>query len=110
MSHAPVELLRLSEAARHVPTRPNVATLWRWARKGVKARNGERIRLAHRRIGGVIYVEPSALDEFFSALTSADVQHFERRDEPAKLPRERTDTQRAKAVEKARTRLKALVG
>ena len=63
--------LSLSEAARRSPGRPHAATVWRWARKGIKARDGSTIRLAHVRAGGKIYIRPEALDVFFTAVAAA---------------------------------------
>lgn len=76
--------LRLSQAARIVPGKPHPTCLWRWARHGVLARTGERVRLRHIRIGSRVFTSAAWLDEFFSALAAADAAYFD-----AKPPRDR---------------------
>lgn len=69
-------LVSLNEAPEHVSGRPSISAIWRWCRRGVLARNGQRIRLEHRRIGGKIYTSPLWLDAFTKALTDADTAYF----------------------------------
>ncbi|MFG0331700.1 MAG: DUF1580 domain-containing protein [Phycisphaerales bacterium] len=71
------ERISLAQAARLCPNRPSPSTIWRWARRGLKARNGRRIRLHHIRCGGRVYTTSEALDEFFQALAAADCDHFD---------------------------------
>jgi len=75
--HAPDQHLRLGEAAKIAPGRPSTNCLWRWCRKGVLARSGERIRLQHIRIGGKIFTTPAWLEQFGKALAEADAAHFD---------------------------------
>ncbi|MCH8968605.1 MAG: helix-turn-helix domain-containing protein [Planctomycetes bacterium] len=49
------QLLTLAEAARHLPTRPHVSTVWRWAATG---------GLETVRLGGRVYTSAEALDRF----------------------------------------------
>ena len=42
--------ITLTEAAKVAPGRPSTSCLWRWCRKGVISRNGERVRLKHAQI------------------------------------------------------------
>ena len=49
------QLLTLADAARHLPTRPHVSTIWRWAAKG---------GLETVRLGGRVYTSAEALDRF----------------------------------------------
>lgn len=70
------DYLTLSECARLSPGRPHSGTVWRWARKGVKARDGTRIRLRHIRAGKALYVHPQWLERFFEELAEADARHF----------------------------------
>jgi hypothetical protein len=65
--------LTLAEAARRLPRlnggRPVApATLWRWYKHGVKARDGRIVRLQVWRVGGRTVTSPEALQLFFSAL------------------------------------------
>lgn len=57
-------LITLTEAAKITPGRPSTNCLWRWCRRGVLSRGGERIRLEHRRIGGKIFTALDWLEEF----------------------------------------------
>ena len=40
-------LITLTEAAKITPGRPSTNCLWRWCRRGVLSRGGERVRLEH---------------------------------------------------------------
>jgi len=70
-------LITLTEAAKVMPGRPSTNCLWRWCRRGVLSRGGERIRLEHRRIGGKIFTAPDWLDEFGRRLADADTRYFD---------------------------------
>ena len=77
-SARPAALLSLHEAAALLPHRPHVSALWRWARRGLLARGGVRIRLEHVRIGRRVLVTEAAILAFGEALARADVAEFER--------------------------------
>ena len=49
------QLLTLAAAARHLPMRPHVSTIWRWAATG---------GLETVRLGGRVYTSAEALDRF----------------------------------------------
>jgi hypothetical protein len=81
----PTHLLTLPAAARRCPRvgdnpsderQRHPAALWRWCRKGILARSGERVRLKHYRIGGRLYTTEADLVAFFDAVTAADAEHF----------------------------------
>jgi hypothetical protein len=83
-----MEYLSLSEAAKALPRGLNgkkhsTNKLWRWARRGVKARDGRRIFLEHIRLGGSILVPKGAIEAFGKELMEADRQHFDGREEKA---------------------------
>lgn len=78
--------LSLSEAARLVPGRPSSSALWRWCRRGVRARSGLRIRLCHVRIGHKVFTTRADLETFFAALTAADLAHFDAAPPPDSPP------------------------
>jgi hypothetical protein len=64
-----------AEAARRLPPlrqgRPvNPATLWRWATRGVRARDGTLIRLEALKIGGTCCTSDEALARFFRVLST----------------------------------------
>ncbi len=79
---APSDLISLTEAANLAPGRPSTNCIWRWARKGVRARSGERVRLKHVRAGSRLFTKTSWMLEFFQRLAEADARHF---DEPGHL-------------------------
>ena len=68
-----LHLLTLAAAAKLLPDPPHPSALWRWARRGLRARDGSLIRLEHFRIGGRIYTTEAALEAFGRALAEADV-------------------------------------
>ena len=68
--------LTLSQVARQCPSQPSPNTVWRWARRGVSGRNGQKIRLRHVRIGGKLYIPFDAVEEFFKAVAEADADYF----------------------------------
>src|SRR5262245_53252899 len=69
------ETLRpFAEAARRLPRlrsgRPvSPATLWRWASRGVRARDGQPVRLETIKIGGTTCTSLEALARFFARLS-----------------------------------------
>lgn len=102
------DLLSLSDAAHRCPGHVSQSAVWRWARKGLKARSGNRVRLRHLRVGGRLYTTQANLDGFFADLASADIAHFERGDngpvEPAG-PRPRSPNRREREIGAADARL-----
>ncbi len=60
--------LTLREAARYFPTRPHLATVWRWAAKGVKG-----VRLETVVVGGQRFTTAEACDRFIAQLNGAKV-------------------------------------
>lgn len=86
-------VLTLAEAPKLLPGRPHASSLWRWCRKGIKARNGTIIRLEHRRLGGRVLTSAEALDRFGAALAEADVSYFDEAPGPrpsaTRAPRQR---------------------
>jgi len=74
------DLLALSQAAKIAPGRPSSNCLWRWCRRGVLSRGGERVYLHHARVGGKVYTSKQWLDDFGQALAEADAAYF-RQDE-----------------------------
>ncbi len=69
--------ITLTQAAKIAPGRPSTNCLWRWCRRGVKARDGQRVRLQHVRIGGKIFVTLAWLEAFGRHLAEADVKSFD---------------------------------
>jgi hypothetical protein len=69
----------LAEAAGKLPhlraARPvSPSTIWRWATRGVRARNGVVVRLETIKIGGTCCTSDQALDRFFRALSESTSQ------------------------------------
>ncbi|QDV44382.1 hypothetical protein Enr13x_42470 [Stieleria neptunia] len=42
------DILTMSQAAKELPNRPNVSTLWRWANRGLKGKKLETLRIGGR--------------------------------------------------------------
>jgi len=59
------DVLSMSQAAREIPGRPHVSTVWRWANRGIK---GE--RLATVSIGGRIFTSRQAVTRFLESTQS----------------------------------------
>lgn len=74
------EHLTLAKVAKIAPGRPSTNCIWRWCRKGVLARSGERIRLQHARMGGKIFTTLRWLEEFGRQLAEADSKYFDLND------------------------------
>lgn len=94
--HTPVEC---AQASKFFPGNPHAMFVWRAMRKGMLARNGERVRLYHFRVGRKLFTTQAAIAEFNDALRKADLKHFEspegarqlsRRERVAKGAREHT--------------------
>jgi hypothetical protein len=87
-----------------------VSTLWRWMRRGCKARNGQTIRLEHRRVGGTLTTTRADLERFFCALAAADLESFKAHDAAplqalrtvAAPPKPFSDSVRRAQIERAR--------
>ncbi|MGD8453621.1 MAG: DUF1580 domain-containing protein [Phycisphaerae bacterium] len=74
----PEDYISLAQAAQRTPSRVSPATVWRWARRGVKSRIGKMIQLQHVRVGGRVFTKQRWLDEFFAAVAAADLEHQNR--------------------------------
>jgi len=84
-------LLTLTEAAKTLPGRVALSTIWRWMQRGVRG-----VRLQTVLVGGLRYTSREALQRFVEATTAAaDGQPI-----PA-----RTSRQRQKAIEQAEREL-----
>lgn len=59
---------------------PHYSALWRWAQRGLRARNGKRIRLKAVRLGRKLYTTRVWFDAFLDDLRAADLEHFQARD------------------------------
>lgn len=98
----------MSQAAKLVPGRPHASTLWRWCRKGIKSRTGERVHLDHRRVGRHLYTTKAALNEFFAGVSEADLGHFENVNyKLTSIPAPMNESQRKRVIRDADRRLEA---
>jgi hypothetical protein len=87
--------ITLTEATKVTPGRPSTNCLWRWCRRGVLSRSGQRVRLEHIRIGGKIFTTSRWVEEFGKALAKADASYFDIQSDQlieAPLPRRRQTT------------------
>lgn len=105
-------LLSLSEAAKIAPGRPSSNCVWRWCRRGVLSRAGERVYLQHIRVGGKVFTRADWLEEFGRTLAQADRAHFRPAEgdatpsaTPCKRRRERFEQHRREAIEQANREL-----
>jgi hypothetical protein len=71
------DYLTLADASKIAPGRPSTNCIWRWCRKGVLARSGERVRLQHVRVGGRVYTKARWVDEFGARLACEDAKYFD---------------------------------
>ena len=90
-------VVSLTEAATHLPRRrtgkrPHVATLYRWAARGMRG-----VKLETIRVGGTLCTSLEALQRFCARLT-----------DPTAPPEERSSVERTHAVESAEEQLDAL--
>jgi len=102
------QYITLHEAAKLVPGGTSANCIWRWARKGVIARSGERVRLQHVRIGGKLFTTAEWLTQFGLALAEADASYFMLEGKPVapvSASRGRTEKQRQAAIERAEREL-----
>ncbi len=76
-------LIPLGRAAAIVPGHPSTSTVWRWCRKGVMARNGQRVRLEHVRAGGKVLTKAAYVHQFMKRLAEADTVYFDAKDAAA---------------------------
>ena len=94
------DYISLCEAAKMSPGRPSGVAVWRWARKGIRAKSGDRIHLQHIRAGGKIFTTHLWLNQFFEAVAAADREYFSNPNEPTRL-KLRTVKVRDKSVQQA---------
>jgi hypothetical protein len=64
----------LDEAARQLPGRPSISTVWRWITRGVLTPRGTRLRLRAYRFGRRYYLDPDDIEDFGRALAEAHTQ------------------------------------
>lgn len=106
------ELLSIAEACAHIQRltgqrkRPSTNSIWRWMRRGVRARNGQRVRLDHVRVGARLHTTTAAIEQFFAELAAADAQHFEVEPEREQVRRSATETTSMDEHKRAMARLK----
>jgi hypothetical protein len=84
--HEQSKHITLTEAAKITPGRPSTNCLWRWCRRGVLSRSGERIRLEHVRIGGKIFTTAQWVEQFGKALAEADASYFDLEEQSTEAP------------------------
>jgi len=67
------EFLTVSQAARACPTPISPNSIWRWARRGVRPRRGNVVRLDHVRVGRRVMIPRDALNQFFVRVAQEDL-------------------------------------
>jgi len=84
-------VLSLNQAAKAAPGRPHLATIWRWAQRGVKG-----VKLETIVVGGRRFTSSEAIERFIARTTAAA------NGEPAPI---RTPRQRQRAIAAAEAAL-----
>lgn len=109
------DLLTLGQAAKIAPGRPSSNCLWRWCRRGVLSRAGERVYLQHVRVGGKVYTRAEWLEDYGQTLAEADAAYFRQNEDGAvpqptpsrpKRRRQRFEQHRREAIEHASRELR----
>ena len=72
------EYITLSKAAKICPMRPSTNVVWRWCRRGLTSRSGEKVYLRHVRIGRKIFTTANWLRDFFNNVAWEDLVFFKR--------------------------------
>ena len=67
----------VQEGARRINTKPSPELLLRWAKRGLTAANGEKIRLETCKSGGKVYTSLEAFKRFNAALVGRDMKEDE---------------------------------
>ncbi len=97
-------ILSLGDAARRVPAcggkSPNVSTLWRWCRRGIRG-----TRLEYIRVGRRICTSQEALARFFEALAEADENPTISATPPCRAAHQQCPKERARAIAEAESSL-----
>jgi hypothetical protein len=99
------ELIPIGKVAALCPSRVSTNTVWRWMRRGVLARNGQRVRLWHCRCGGKLFSSEQALTHFFQETADADAIYFV--DKPV-VPTNESTLRRGQRHRSAKARAKAV--
>ena len=104
-------VLSLSDATRAVPKlngkRPAISTIWRWCVRGIVARDGQRIRLEHGRLGRRVITSREAMARFSERLADAHGFECATGGEPTPTTSPRTDEQRQRDMAQAEQELSA---
>ena len=90
------EHLTLSQAAKLAPGQPSSNCVWRWCRRGVLSRTGERVYLQHVRVGGKMYTRAEWLEDFGRTLAEADAEYFRLTEDDAVPPPARPSHRKAR--------------
>jgi hypothetical protein len=69
-------LLTLKQASKEIPSRPHVATLWRWINRGCRG-----VRLESWMVGGLRYTSAEAIEKFFAQMNSKPAEPSAKRAE-----------------------------
>jgi len=68
-TNATTEYLSIADAAKRMPGRVTVSTVWRWATDGYRG-----VRLRTQRVGWRLWTTPAWVDEFLIAIEQANDQ------------------------------------
>lgn len=103
--------LNLTQAARLVSQKylggrevVHASAIYRWARSGIKAATGERIRLEYLKVGRRWRTDEAAISRFFAAVAEAEQRAqaaVDAADTPARRPKATNPAKRQAAVDDA---------
>lgn len=68
------KLLTLTQAAKLLPHRPHLSSVWRWVRQGVQG-----VRLEHVKVGRRLFTTEEAVKRFIARLTEVDREAYTNR-------------------------------
>ena len=95
------DYISLAQASKLCPGRLSIQSIWRWCRKGIKSKSGERIHLEHYRVGGKLYTTENDLQNFFKNVTESDKLHFQKEYPKIEIPKTRSAARRKADIDRA---------
>ncbi|MBI9017197.1 MAG: hypothetical protein JEZ07_08055 [Phycisphaerae bacterium] len=99
--------MSITEATNCCPNKPHSSAVWRWCRKGIKSRSGQRVFLEHVRCGGKIFITEDALEQFFENLAQEDSLYFQNSNIETNHIKSYPESIRQARIEQAEKELKA---
>lgn len=102
MSLADEQKISLNAAAKITPEPVHPSAPWRWMRRGILGRNGQRVFLEGVRVGGKLMTSEPAMERFFAAVAEADAEHFRNDRSGSSTRMKPTESHRKVSVDRAK--------